>query len=274
MPREFSLTPGQLDEFERRGAVRLPRFYPRETIEAMAERVWADLERRFGLRRGRPETWIGATPAKFQALRKSGAFCALRTPELCDLANALLGEGAWEEPAHWGGLLVTFPAASPILARPPWHLDVVGIERLTPLPVLRIFTFLEPVLPNGGGTLYVSGSHRLAIEIERSDGGSVRSAQVCKRLKLQHPWFACLLAARYGEPHAFKAETRIGDHIVRLEEMNGGPGDLIIMHPAVLHGAAHNALDRPRMMLTEWIMRRGGARKSGVEFEGAARIGG
>ena len=44
---------------------------------------------------------------------------------------------------------------------------------------------------------------------------------------------------------------------MRLEEMTGEPGDLIVMHPATLHGAAHNALDRPRLMLTEWIARRG-----------------
>ena len=31
------------------------------------------------------------------------------------------------------------------------------------------------------------------------------------------------------------------------------------MHPAILHGAAHNALDRPRIMLTEWIKRRDSA---------------
>jgi Phytanoyl-CoA dioxygenase (PhyH) len=251
----FTLIPAQRDEFERRGVVRLPGFYDRADIDAMAGRVWADLERRFGVRRDRPETWAGAAPGKFQALRSSGAFDALRSPKLCELADALLG-GIWAEPEHWGMLLITLPMPAPPQARPPWHLDIDGAERLNPLPILRIFTFLEAVRPRGGGTLYVAGSHLLAMAIERAHGAPVRSAQIRDRLKSEQPWFADLLAARYEELRGIiDVEARVGGHAIRLEEMIGAPGDLIIMHPAILHGTAHNALDRPRMMVTEWIMR-------------------
>jgi hypothetical protein len=257
VPDIFSLTPEQTDEFERRGVVHVPDFYCRADIDAMAGRVWGDLERRFGIRRDRPATWIGAAPGKFQALKNCGAFDALRSPEMSDLADALLG-GAWADPEHWGMLLVTFPAPAPTQARPPWHLDISGVERLNPLPILRIFTFLEPARPNGGGTLYVAGSHRLAMAIERAHGAPVRSAQIRDRLKVEHPWFAELLAAPYAElRRLISVEVSVGGHRVGLEEMLGAPGDLIIMHPAILHGMAHNALDRPRLMLTEWIMRRG-----------------
>jgi hypothetical protein len=223
----------------------------------MAERLWADLERRFSIRRDRPESWTLAHPAHFQALKRSGAFEALGSPKLCDLADALLGAGAWEKPERWGGTLVTFPTAAPSLPRPPWHLDIGGLEQLTPLPVLRVFTFLAPAAPHGGGTLYVAGSHRLAMEFERDQGAPVRSAQVRERLRAEHRWFASLLATPTADLRALiNVEAQVGDHLVRLEEMTGDPGDLIVMHPAILHATAHNALDRPRMMLTEWILRR------------------
>lgn len=255
MPETFKLTAEQLEDFERWGVIRSPGFYARDVIDTMADRVWADLERRFGLRRDRPETWLGAAPGRFQALKISGAFSGLRSPKMCDLADALLGE-AWQEPQSWGHLLVTFPATTPRLARPPWHLDIGSVERLSPLPVLRVFTFLEPVLPSGGGTLYVAGSHRLAMDIEHVHGRPVRSAQVRERLKLEHPWFAHLLTASNSELGAFlDIEAQVGDHTVCLEEMTGAPGDLIIMHPAIMHGTAHNALPRPRIMLTEWVAR-------------------
>jgi hypothetical protein len=256
----YCLTPKQRDEFDRRGVLRLPAFYPRADIDAMASRLWADLERRYGIRRDRRQSWTVAHPAQFQALKRSGAFNALGSPELSGLADALLGAGAWDKPEYWGGPLVTFPTPAPSLKRPPWHLDIGGIERLDPLPVLRVFTFLEPVLPHGGGTLYVAGSHRLAMDVERAQDGPVRSAQVCDRLKAEHPWFAVLLATATAELRALiDVAACVGSHPVRLEEMTGDPGDLIIMHPAILHGTAHNALDRPRMMLTEWILRRNGA---------------
>ncbi len=260
MPKTFDLTLDQLDEFERRGVVRLREFYRKADIDLMADRLWADLEDRYGMRRDRPESWTVASPAGFQALKRSGAFGGMGSPELFDLADALLGAGGWHKPAHWGGPLVTFPTAVPSLLRPPWHLDIGGAERLSPLPTLRVFTFLEPAPPHGGGTLYVAGSHRLAMEVECAHGSPVRSAQVRDRLKAEHPWFASLLTAPMGDLRALiNIEARVGSHPVRLEEMTGAPGDLIVMHPAILHGAAHNSLDRPRIMLTEWIPRRDSA---------------
>jgi hypothetical protein len=250
----------QLDEFECRGVVRLPGFYPKADIDTMADRLWTDLERRYGIRRDRPESWTVVMPAQFQDLKRSGAFSALGTPRLFGLADALLGVGAWDKPAQWGAPLVTFPTPAPSLPRPPWHLDIGSVVRLSPLPILRVFTFLEPALPHGGGTLCVAGSHRLAMEIENAHGGPVRSAQVRDQLKAQHPWFTSLLTAPTADlPALMNIEARVGAHTVVLEEMTGAPGDLIIMHPAILHGTAHNALDRPRMMLTEWIPRRDSA---------------
>jgi hypothetical protein len=260
MPKTFDLTREQLDEFEHRGVARLRGFYPKADIDLMADRLWADLEKRYGMRRDRPESWTAVFPARFLTLKRSGAFNALGSLALSELADVLLGAGAWDEPPYWGGPLITFPTPAPTLRRPPWHLDIGGVERLNPLPVLRVFTFLEPALPHGGGTLYIAGSHRLAMDVERAHGGPVRSAQVRDRLKAEHPWFASLLSTPTADLRALiNIETRVGSHPVRLGEMTGAPGDLIIMHPAILHGTAHNALDRPRMMLTEWVRRRDNA---------------
>ncbi|HEV2365510.1 MAG TPA: phytanoyl-CoA dioxygenase family protein [Caulobacteraceae bacterium] len=256
MSATFALTAEQRAAFDRGGVLRLPGFYPLADIEEMAAALWSDLGRRFGACRDQPETWKVVSPAQFQALKGSGAFKALGSPELFDLADALLGKGTWDAPRVWGFPLVTFPTAAPTLTRPPWHLDIGG-EALSPLPILRVFTFLEPAPANGGGTLMVAGSHLLAIDIERAHGTPVRSAYVRDRLKADHPYFARLLSRRSEELRKLmEVEAEAGGHFVRLEEMTGAPGDVIVMHPAILHGTAHNALGRPRMMLTEWIRRK------------------
>jgi hypothetical protein len=103
------LTREQLDEFDDRGVVRLPGFYPKADLDLMADRLWADLEERFGMRRGQPESWTVVFPAQFKALKRSGAFGALGSPKLIALADALLGAGNWDRPAFWGAPLVTIP---------------------------------------------------------------------------------------------------------------------------------------------------------------------
>ena len=259
MPQTAILTPEQLDAFDRQGVLRLPGFYPEADIRAMAERLWADIERRFGMLRDQPDSWTVSLPAQFHGLVRSGAFDALGSGKMTALADALLGAGKWDPPSHWGAPLVTFPTVSWGLPRPPWHTDTGACRYLNPMPVLRAFTFLAPVGSGGGGTLYVGGSHRLALEMDPAPDGAIpRSAEIRKRLGAEHPWFARLLAApgaAYREWMGVGAQC--GVHTVRLEEMTGDPGDLIVMHPAILHALAQNALDRPRMMLTISVYRRG-----------------
>jgi len=258
VPHTSILTSEQLEAFERRGILRLEGFYPDAVIGPVAGRLWEDLEQRFGMFRDRPQSWTVTHPAQFRTLTRSGAFNALATPETAELADALLGAGAWDPPMSWGPL-VTFPSPAADPPRPPWHLDIGACGALSPLPVMRAFTFLEPVLPGGGGTLYVAGSHRFALEIDLAQERQTRrSAQIRERLKHEHPWFARLHSARGVQLRALmNEEAEVGNHRVRLEEMTGAPGDLILMHPAMLHASAHNALIRPRMMLTLWVPRRG-----------------
>jgi hypothetical protein len=250
------LTADQQDEFARRGVLSLPGFFPTADIAIMRDRLWADLETRYGLMRRDASSWPTSPPSQFQTLRRSGAFAALASPKLFALADALIGPGRWAAPEHWGAPLVTFPSLAPVLPRPPWHLDIGGQEPLSPLPTLRIFTFLEPVGARGGGTLYVAGSHHHALACERFHGAPVRSAQVRDWLK-RHPWFDRLLATPTESLRCLiDVEAQIGAHAVALGEMTGQPGDLIIMHPALLHAPNHNGCDRPRMMLTDSLHRR------------------
>jgi hypothetical protein len=41
VPETFDLTREELDEFDRRGVLRLPGFYPKADIDSMADRLWA-----------------------------------------------------------------------------------------------------------------------------------------------------------------------------------------------------------------------------------------
>ena len=85
------LTSQQLAEFDQMGVVRLPGFLPTENVAAMADAIWADLNRRFGVERDRPDTWRlePRSPRDWQALIRSGAFSPLGTPELLELGDGV-----------------------------------------------------------------------------------------------------------------------------------------------------------------------------------------
>jgi hypothetical protein len=254
------LTSQQLAQFAQIGVVRLPGFLPNESVAAMADAIWTDLHRRYGVERDRRDTWMlePRSPRGWQALIRSGAFSPLATPELLELGDAFLGHGAWTRPKRWGQPLVTFPTGDWDVPHASWHIDLPASGSLDRLSVLRIFAFLEPVEPRGGGTAYVAGSHRAVVDRAREAGRDRLNSQHMRSvLKAEEPWLAELLTAG-GADRVERFMRRWGEmrgHPVRVEEMTGEAGDVILMHPAMIHVGTPNALDRPRMMIVETFWR-------------------
>ncbi len=68
----------------------------------------------------------------------------------------------------------------------------------------------------------------------------------------------------------------VGGTAVRVMELTGRPGDVVLTHPWVLHCAAPNTGTHPRMMLTKNLYRRSPApprelrRRRGVQCRGRA----
>jgi hypothetical protein len=148
-------------------------------------------------------------------------------------------------------VLVTFPDPTPY-ARVGWHFDLPGPGRPWPFPVLRLFTFLEPVAPGGGGTLCLAGSATLA---HRLAPGLVSSKRLRKRLGVRYPALAALCDMPGDRLAGLVGVRQVIDGVeVVVEELSGQPGDAVIMHPLTLHAGIQNRRDRPRMMLAQSIL--------------------
>lgn len=219
------LTPEQRETYDRLGVVRVPGAVLRRDAEAMADALWDELERRHGLHRRRPETWTVERPFHLQAVARSGAFATMASPRVRAVLDELLGTG-WIEPRWWGLPLVAFP--SPGAWSPPnrdWHLD--GQATANPR-VARPFVLLASLEPGGGGTCCRAGSHHL-----------VRA-----------------LAQEAGRPLPSRvARAMLTGRLDRLElvEMTGEAGDLVLMHPLMIHAPARNARTTPRLVVTQWV---------------------
>jgi ectoine hydroxylase-related dioxygenase (phytanoyl-CoA dioxygenase family) len=254
------LSAARRDEFDRRGILRLPATIPLTEVTAMRQRVWQHLLDRHAIHPDRPETWPVHPPAHFQKLTGTGAFDAMATGQLCAVVDDLLGAGRWQWPAHWGRPLVTFPRPGTAWNVPTsgWHLDLQDV--LDELTMLVVFAHLAPVRPQGGGTLVVTGSHRLTTPAgPRARNVPARSHEVKAYLSTVHPWLRDLSKGDGDTDRIYRyltAGANIDGVHVRVEELTGEPGDAVIMHPRLLHVVAPNCLPAPRMMLLQFLRRR------------------
>ena len=102
--------------------------------------------------------------------------------------------------------------------------------------------------------LVVSGSHRVVERFVATAPADVRADyRTCRLQFMQHdPWFRAL--ARTDDPDPDRRARFMGsDHDadgipVRVVELTGRPGDVVLTHPWTLHHAAPNTASYPRMM--------------------------
>jgi hypothetical protein len=209
-------------QFLEQGYARLAGAFPGDVAAAVAAEVWAELGRRYGMSPHDRTTWTTIQPSGLGGLRKRKVFDALATPAVIATITELLGTDTWPHPYSWGDPLVTMPA--PGLWTMPdtgWHIDFPARSNLR----LKWLAYLAPVLPEGGGTVVLAGSHRLVEQFLRAnptDPG--RSATVRK----------AALAAGLGAP----------------VELTGEPGDMVFLHPHLFHAPAPNHSTSPRLMAT------------------------
>jgi ectoine hydroxylase-related dioxygenase (phytanoyl-CoA dioxygenase family) len=242
------------DTFERDGFVRMSGVFTRAEADAMCDRMWEVLAQLHGIRRGAPETWTLVQPRHLQRLTKERAFAAMGTPALVETISSLIGADTWQRPRHWGSALVVFPRAGATWDVPhaQWHMDWPARGGPDATLGLRLFAYANAVPPGGGGTCVIAGSHRLVARLVRSgrsgDGGSPR----VRRRLLEHPWLRALASADGTVDRAarfMRAETVVDGVPVRVVELTGEPGDVVLMHPWLFHAVAPNCSTAPRLLV-------------------------
>jgi len=239
------LTAEQLHELNTTGITYLRGALPRAEADAIAEQVWVAFAARGVVREDR-STWpTGILESKLQKLRKSGVFAPFGTSEVGAVLTELLG-GAWKELDSWGGALISFPIPGPWrMPKKMWHFDFPAAGSPDRPGIMRLFGFVNDVVPQGGGTLVIEGSHELVRRYVAAapDHNAGSSAQVKKRLAREYPWFEAPVA----EP------TEIDGVRVRATELTGQAGDIALMLPWTMHNINMNCADQPRFMVTHTI---------------------
>ena len=253
------LTPRQREEFETLGFVRLPGAFAADAAP-MQDVVWQELERLHGIRRADPSTWRPDRPSGLQGIKAAPEFAPIGGAVTAAAIDDLLGSGAWPPPKQGGLFLVSFPGAGTRWTVPStgWHVDSDLTFALEPLFGLRIYTFLSDVVAEGGGTVVLSGSHRLVARRVRGRPAEELADFRRERRELfrSDPWLHELTREGGGDRDRFLAEHVIEGVPVRVVPLTGAAGDVVLAHPWLFHARAPHTAPEPKLMRSKDIYRR------------------
>ena len=231
MPGTLTLTPDQLDEFGRRGVLRLGGLLS----EAGVRRAREHVHHRLGNRHPAVEALVNE-------------------PALLSAVEALLGTCRFDRAMSGGPQILFTPPGSGTwtVPRTGWHVDIPRLASGR-CPGVQLFACLDTVAPRGGGTLIVAGSHRLL-----NDGRFIRSREL-KRLLARDAFFRDLYseAPRHADERArlLAYAGAVRDVALEVMELAGQPGDAYLTDLRVLHAGSPNRAARPRTMVTRRFIR-------------------
>ena len=260
-PSAGGLVAEQRREFDDTGLLHLTNAIPEPQVRAMRENLWAELARKYRFRPDAPEAWPEGPVFGLQQVGRTGGFVGVMSPALCVALDDLFAPDGWQRPAHWGTPLVTFPFRGRRWEVPhqTWHLDVygeIGVQHV--FGEVTVFASLDSLSFEGGATLAVIGTHRLIHELSAGGTGKIRSTDGRRLLAETHPWLRDLWSKEFSATRRqrFMEEGAVVLGVpVKVVEITGQAGDIVVMHSSVLHTPSLNCCRTPRVVVRQGVYR-------------------
>ena len=243
-----------LEHFSVHGWMRVRAAFTAHDAAAMRAAIWRELAAA-GITERDPSTWITERPEHLQHVRSVQAFRAVGSARLLEAIVAVLEGRTYAMPKNWGSPFVAFPSKhSWGVPSSGWHCDANYLSALSPPDGIRIHALFGDVEPRAGGTLIVSGSHRLVHTFFRDNPppASARGADY-RTLLQRHPYIRDIHTDGDGDARAARFMDRVEEHdgiALQVIENTGKAGDVMLLHPLLLHVAASNAGHQPRFLLS------------------------
>ena len=237
------------EAFERDGVIRVPDAISANTLRPMRDRL---LERIAALEfvdiAGARRPAAGTEPA-WWALGREPAFANLPAAFMTAVER-VFGRGTWTQVlGELGGLAMPNlpgeggPWAACTAA---WHVDEPTPPGHLAGRVLLGFALVDRVEAGGGATVVLAGSQRRLALLAEQLATPTTTDVALAGLARAEPWFAELLSSDGQNP----AEACISDGIpLRVVELTGEAGDVVLMDPRCLHTTAANVSPRPRLTM-------------------------
>ncbi|MBS0386177.1 MAG: phytanoyl-CoA dioxygenase family protein [Proteobacteria bacterium] len=243
-----------VEHFRVHGWMRITDAFDARAAAAMREVVWRALAR-LGVRRENPSTWTNERPTHLKHIRDDPAFSAVGGARVCSAIGALLAVQPHDPPKNWGSPFVAFPSQEGwTLPTHGWHVDANYASQLWPPRGVKSFALFGDVTPRGGGTLILSGSHRLIHKwfVDHPPPPDACSADM-RRLLQAHPYLRALQTEGEPKQRIARFMNRVEDVAgvpLRVIEHTGSAGEVLLLHPLLMHVASINQSAAPRFLLS------------------------
>lgn len=242
--------------FRELGVVRLDGAFTEEQAAGIRELVWRHIGQRSKVSLASPDSWGRAAAGSFglKALQGRPEFAPVVDNEAVHAALDVLFEpDGWSAPKRPSAkVLLTFPEHAPWRMPRGWHIDF-GLEQPTwPTFAVKVFAFFDLVEPAGGGTLLLEGSHRVVERFAQGRHEDLSTPAAHNELMHCDPWIEQLAlggSARHPRQELVGQWNDVLGVPVRVLELTGNPGDVVLAHMHVMHSPSPNAGTRPRQML-------------------------
>jgi len=247
-PELEPLTPSDIEVYRDRGVLRVPGAFPRAAALEIQEVLWRDVERRLDVRRDDHATWRAGYWSGFQSVKP--ALGRIVSPRMTAALDQLFGEGTWRYPKQWGGLLVGPPAepSTPwTLTDRSWHWDG------PPLLGCLFFALFSDLPPRSGGTLLLEGSGPLLQDWFEAlpPEASRKQRSLRHQFLASHPFLRRLSGrdpVKRDPDELLDAAVDADGRRLRVTEVTGEAGDVVICHSNVLHAPPVHTGTAPRFL--------------------------
>ena len=247
----------EAEHFVEHGWLRVCAAFSADEANAMRAAAWRALAEA-GISQDDPATWTRERPEHLQHLKDDPVFQAVGSPRLLEAIDMALEGQTYASPKHWGACFLGFPTrdAWNVPSRG-WHIDANYLSALSPPAGVRTHALFGDVACYAGGTLIVSGSHRLVHQYfkDHPPPPGTRGAEYRRRL-CGHPYIAALHTDGDARERVARFIRRAEEHdgiSLRVVENAGAAGDVILLHPLLLHVATPNNGSSPRFLLSGGI---------------------
>lgn len=242
-------TESEIRAFGTLGHLRVPAVLDRDATSEMQERIWRKL-RHNGADPDDASTWSADKAFGLRTVRDHDPD-PNAAPAFVGALDSLMGAGTWRTQDHWGQALVTFPSGEPWnVPGGPWHLDHPYWYPPDEVWGVNVFLIVDDLEPGGGGTGVVQGSPELIRRwLADKDPRKSTQKQLRRGFEAKHPYFKRLADLNDGGDRSdFTNATVIDEVSVKVIELTGEAGDVVICHPWALHNGTPNVRERPRLM--------------------------
>ena len=248
----------QHDQFDRDGFIRLRGVFSPVEASAMEDALWDALGRKHGIARGNDNTWCLPPALGLRRLRGRDVFKPIGNAQLRGTLDSLIGVGRWKTPRYWGSFLMSFPRARGEKSRANFHTDFPYDIPTNRIVGALVLSFINSVPLRAGGTFIIEGSHKLV-------GRFIEAKPHLKKGKMKFARQALLASDPYlrslchgWTEHDWTAELPKFEREVvgvplRVVELTGESGDIVVGHPWLLHSSAPNYGYQPRFMTVQRI---------------------